>query len=125
MQTLMVLNETEKFYPLEMKIRLLASIKKTFVFAIFDCCRQKLSIKGDFDTEAGNFVFIYGCKPGSGVVRNSELLLRIKEQLQEETDNRENILLLPQAVLFIKNRDPKIEILTGCFSEIQLKWKNT
>ena len=119
-RTCIVLNQKGKFYPLEMRIRNIASVKNTFVFAIFDCCRQKLVIKGETESEPGNFVFIYGCNPGYIVVRDSKLLIKIEQQLKEKTETINNTFLLPEAVMYLKKLDPKIELVTGCLSPVKL-----
>ena len=68
--------------------------------------------KGCCESDSGNFLFIYGCPPGNGVVRNSKLLQTIEQQLLAHTF--ENVFILPDALNFIRKRDSKIEIVNAC-----------
>jgi len=61
---------------------------------------------------AGNFIFSFGCSPGSGMYANSKYLTEMIEQITAEF-NQNGSVILPDAFFEFTFSDTEIETTTG------------
>ena len=95
-------------FKLQESLRGISEQPGAYVCGIFDCCREALSeeMRGgggaspaDFDPDAVNHIFWFGCKEGSGVAATSDIAVQFFEQLRKVSNPDDGSVLLPYDML--------------------------
>ena len=98
-------------FPLELNLKALATEKGSYVVAVFDCCRERLSdaMRGTGNTNQNlqdidmddyvNYIFWFGCPPNSGVSANSTIAIDLFKQLKRVARPYDGSVILPLDLL--------------------------
>ena len=128
--TLAACNE-DKNFPIEKMIRILATIQKSYIVAVFDCCRQKLkqATRGGAEeeeskAEANNLVLTFGCQPDDTVPERSTIAVAFFEKLRSKANAATGEVSLPFALTGWRGIDKKAEVLVLTDVELKLSFKN-
>ena len=128
--TLAACNE-QKNYPLEKQLRILATIKKSYIWAVFDCCRQKvpqLSRGGEEEEKKAeqhtNLVLTWGCPPSDTVPDKSTIAVAVFDHLRQAADDATGQVTLPGALIGWRGTDGKVETLPLTNVPLKLRFKD-
>lgn len=98
-------------YPLESQLRAISNVENSYIVALFDCCRERISDNlrqvlrnsgaqetPDEDDGGVNLIISFGCKPSSGVPGKSTIAVNYFEHLQRMAGT-DGSVILPNALL--------------------------
>ena len=106
--TYAVLNE-ERDYPLEKMLRSLAGLQNSYVTALFDCCRERMSeamTRGgntdapvaEVDDNNINLILNFGCPPSDGTPAKSTIAIHYFKHLKAKANVMDGSVILPSAL---------------------------